>query len=118
LAAATGVMAPLVPWLLTGWRSSHPSLPIIVSGVVVTALGTIVLLEAFARFVLEGRGTLAPVAPTDRLVVGGLYRHIRNAMYVAVIGDDPGTGAAAWTPGARRIRRCVYGDRRYVCADV
>ena len=33
---------------------------------------------------LEGRGTPAPIAPTDTLVVGGLYRHVRNPMYVAV----------------------------------
>jgi protein-S-isoprenylcysteine O-methyltransferase Ste14 len=78
-------MALLLPWLLTGWRSSNPPLPIIVSGAVMTAPGTIVLLDAFARFVLEGRGTPAPIAPTDRLVVGGLYRHVRNPMYIAVI---------------------------------
>ena len=31
-------------------------------------------------------GTPAPVAPTAHLVVGGLYRHVRNPMYVAVVG--------------------------------
>ncbi|TIP55616.1 methyltransferase, partial [Mesorhizobium sp.] len=42
-------------------------------------------LHAFARFALEGLGTPAPVAPTERLVVGGIYRHVRNPMYVAVL---------------------------------
>jgi protein-S-isoprenylcysteine O-methyltransferase Ste14 len=46
--------------------------------------GAAVLLHAFARFVMEGAGTPAPVAPTERLVVGGLYRHVRNPMYLAV----------------------------------
>ena len=48
-------------------------------------LGAGVLVHAFARFVIEGRGTPAPVAPTQHLVVGGLYRHVRNPMYLAVL---------------------------------
>jgi protein-S-isoprenylcysteine O-methyltransferase Ste14 len=43
-----------------------------------------VLLHAFLRFVVEGVGTPAPVAPTQQLVVGGLYRYVRNPMYLAV----------------------------------
>jgi protein-S-isoprenylcysteine O-methyltransferase Ste14 len=55
-----------------------------VLGGVLIAAGLAVLLEAFARFALEGIGTPAPVAPTERLVVGGAYRYVRNPMYVAV----------------------------------
>ncbi len=54
--------------------------------VVLVARRRAVLLHAFARFVREGVGTPAPVAPTAHLVVGGLYRHVRNPMYVAVVG--------------------------------
>ena len=43
------------------------------------------MLASFVRFVVEGRGTPAPVAPTDALVVGGLYRYVRNPMYLAVV---------------------------------
>jgi protein-S-isoprenylcysteine O-methyltransferase Ste14 len=43
------------------------------------------LVRAFARFVMEGRGTPAPLAPPDRLVIGGDYRFVRNPMYVALI---------------------------------
>ena len=42
------------------------------------------LLWASGRFVVEGIGTPAPVAPTERLVVGGAYRYVGNPMYLAV----------------------------------
>jgi protein-S-isoprenylcysteine O-methyltransferase Ste14 len=84
LVAAPGVVAGLVPWLLTGWDSTDPPAPVVVLGAAFIAGGAGVVLLTFARFVVEGRGTPAPVAPTDRLVVGGLYRYVRNPMYVAV----------------------------------
>ena len=40
-----------------------------------------VLLGAFVRFVTEGMGTQVPVTPTEQLVIGGLYRYVRNPMY-------------------------------------
>jgi protein-S-isoprenylcysteine O-methyltransferase Ste14 len=82
-----GVVAGLVPWLLTGWRVREPWLhwmPLRVAGWILLAAGVFVLLQAFVRFVVEGLGTPAPVAPTERLVVGGLYRYVRNPMYLAV----------------------------------
>ena len=84
LVVAPGVVAGLGPWLLTGWHTSDPPTPLVVLGAGLIALGTGVLLHAFVRFVVEGRGTPAPIAATDRLVVGGLYRHVRNPMYLAV----------------------------------
>jgi protein-S-isoprenylcysteine O-methyltransferase Ste14 len=47
--------------------------------------GLKVLVPALVRFVVEGFGTPAPVAAPDRLVAGGLYRYVRNPMYVAVL---------------------------------
>jgi len=84
LVVAPGVAAGLVPWLLTGWRSSSPPAPVVILGAALVALGAGVLLHAFGRFVVEGHGTPAPISPTERLVVGGLYRHVRNPMYIAV----------------------------------
>jgi protein-S-isoprenylcysteine O-methyltransferase Ste14 len=84
LVAAPGVIAGVIPYGLTGWESEDPPLALQIAGVVLLAAGLPVLLDAFVRFVREGRGTPAPVAPTERLVVGGLYRYVRNPMYLAV----------------------------------
>src|SRR5918995_1408422 len=56
------------------------------------AAGAGVLAHAFTRFVVEGLGTPAPVAPTRELVVGGLYRYVRNPMYLAVLAAIVGQG--------------------------
>ena len=91
LLIAPGVVAGLVPWWLTGWEVG-PELwvPLRVAGGALTAVSVGVLLHAFGRFVLEGIGTPAPVAPTERLVIGGLYRYVRNPMYLAVVGAIAG----------------------------
>jgi len=90
LALAPGVVAGFVPWWLTGWQVRQPFpfwavTPLRVFGVALIAAGAVVVVQAFVRFVVEGVGTPAPVAPTQKLVVGGLYRYVRNPMYLAVI---------------------------------
>lgn len=82
---APGVVAGAVPWLLTGWRSGGSVAPLRALGVALVVAGAAVLAIAFARFVTEGSGTPAPVGPTESLVVGGPYRHVRNPMYLAVV---------------------------------
>ncbi len=90
--AVPGSVAGLVPWWLCGWRvSDHFSdylamqLPLRAAGALLIALGVLGLLDSFRRFAVQGLGTPAPVLPTRHLVVGGLYRYVRNPMYVAVI---------------------------------
>jgi protein-S-isoprenylcysteine O-methyltransferase Ste14 len=84
-AVAPGVVAGLLPWWLTGWRFEAFPLPLRLVGALLTIAAGLVLVSAFARFVMEGIGTPAPVAPTRHLVVGGLYRYVRNPMYLAVV---------------------------------
>ena len=86
-ALAPGVAAGLVPWLLTEWDVREPAdwwAPVRVLGALLIVAGAAFVVHAFARFVGEGVGTPAPVAPPGRLVVGGVYRYVRNPMYVAV----------------------------------
>ncbi|MFJ3669337.1 methyltransferase family protein [Streptomyces sp. NPDC090106] len=91
-ALAPGTVAGLIPWWLTGWQAGTWPLAPRLTGLLPLTAGAAVLLAAFARFVREGLGTPAPVAPTERLVVGGLYRHVRNPMYVAVVAAIAGQG--------------------------
>lgn len=83
-----GLLVGLVPWLLTRWEVEEPPfgfVPLRVMGAVLVAAGLPVLLESIVRFIRVGRGTLVPVVPTETLVVNGLYRYVRNPMYLAVI---------------------------------
>ena len=84
LVLVPGVVAGLIPWALTGWRVDDAPLAVRIAGGAVVVGGAAFLIHAFARFVIEGIGTPAPVAPTERLVVGGAYRYVRNPMYLAV----------------------------------
>src|SRR5207247_4911600 len=57
----------------------------LVSGVILILAGVPGLADAFARFALQGLGTPAPIAPPRNLVVTGLYRYVRNPIYVALV---------------------------------
>jgi protein-S-isoprenylcysteine O-methyltransferase Ste14 len=95
LFAAPAIVAGLIPYLISGWRFQPPLLGLASTrlvGRVLTALAAGVVLESFGRFALVGRGTPAPVAPPQVLVVSGFYRHVRNPMYVAVVTAIVGQG--------------------------
>jgi protein-S-isoprenylcysteine O-methyltransferase Ste14 len=100
-AVAPGTVAAIVPWWLTGWRVREPItywLPARLLGVVMVLAGTLALGHAFVRFAVEGLGTPAPIAPTAHLVVGGLYRYVRNPMYLAVVATIAGQALLLWQP--------------------
>jgi protein-S-isoprenylcysteine O-methyltransferase Ste14 len=88
LLVAPGTVAVLVPRLISHWRMQYPEahLAILrVAGVILIAAGIPMLLDSFTRFALQGLGTPAPILPTEHLVVSGLYRYVRNPMYVGVL---------------------------------
>jgi protein-S-isoprenylcysteine O-methyltransferase Ste14 len=80
---APAVVAGVVPWSITRYDGLVDT-RLAALGLAVVALGLAALVACFAQFVREGRGTPAPIAPTEKLVVGGLYRWVRNPMYLAV----------------------------------
>ena len=88
LVLAPGTFDVYVPWWISRWRV-HASFPgfmaLRVLGVLIVAAGTLVVLDSFRRFAMEGLGTPAPVLPPSRLVVKGFYRYVRNPMYIAVV---------------------------------
>jgi len=56
----------------------------IVAGVVFILLGLSLMVWTTRLFITVGHGTLAPWNPTQRLVVRGVYRHVRNPMITGV----------------------------------
>lgn len=100
-AVAPGVIAGVIPWLITRWdrRGAITWGPLEIGGAVLTALGAAFLIACFARFVREGAGTPAPIAPPEKLVVGGAYRFVRNPMYLAVLAAIAGQAAMFREPG-------------------
>jgi protein-S-isoprenylcysteine O-methyltransferase Ste14 len=68
------LLAPGGPGSFVNWQ-----------GLIPLGLGIVLLLSCVREFYLAGRGTLAPWAPPQELVVTGLYSLSRNPMYVAVL---------------------------------
>ena len=95
LLLAPGLVAGVVPWWLSRWQI-HPAWlgvsALRIFGVLLILMGLPMVLDSFARFAIQGLGTPAPVVPTRHLVVTGLYRHVRNPMYVGVVAVIIGQG--------------------------
>jgi len=86
-AVAPGTVVGLIPWLITHWAFHQPLSNWVIAQVVGTLLictGLVPVVSAFVEFVKAG-GTPMPAAPTQRLVVGGFNRYIRNPMYFGLL---------------------------------
>lgn len=84
--AFPGMVAGYIPWRYVGLAQAHFTTrdPAQLLGVLLVAVGAGLLLTCIWEFARRGRGTLAPVDPPQHLVVQGLYRYVRNPMYVGV----------------------------------
>jgi protein-S-isoprenylcysteine O-methyltransferase Ste14 len=97
IAALPGLVAGVVPWLLLPldpWRRQGNN----VAGAALAGVGLLVLAACIGDFWRTGRGTLAPWDPPTRLVVVGLYRFMRNPMYLGVLCCVAGWAALAGSP--------------------
>jgi protein-S-isoprenylcysteine O-methyltransferase Ste14 len=96
------VLAGFVPWWVTQWefRSAFFGFDLTrIFGGILIIVGAPGVVDSFARFALEGLGTPAPIAPPQKLVVTGLFRYVRNPIYIAVIAVIFG-------------QALLFGDRR------
>jgi protein-S-isoprenylcysteine O-methyltransferase Ste14 len=81
-----GTFAGFLPWRYFGLRGARVDVsdPGHVLSLVCIGLGAALLAACIVEFARSGRGTLSPVDPPRRLVVRGLYRYVRNPMYLSV----------------------------------
>lgn len=78
-----GTVAAIIPYFLI--RTSYADLGVLrYLGLAFITSGAAGLVWSIWQFFAEGKGTLAPVDPPTVLVVHGLYRVVRNPMYVSV----------------------------------
>ena len=88
------VVMILIPWLLMwltndnsiGWSFVWPlDIVTMLLGITVLFFGLFLLGACIRMFATIGHGTLAPWAPTQELVVVGIYRYMRNPMITGVL---------------------------------
>jgi protein-S-isoprenylcysteine O-methyltransferase Ste14 len=83
-----GTVTVLIPYLIVSrggafvverWTLLH------FLGLILMVVGAAILIRCIWDFAAKGRGTLAPIDPPRHLVVQGLYRYVRNPMYLGVL---------------------------------
>jgi protein-S-isoprenylcysteine O-methyltransferase Ste14 len=99
------ILLVLLPWWVTHFHipaAEPPWQKLLGAGLIFAGLTP--LFDSIRRFIYVGRGTLLPDLPTERLVVSGLYRYVRNPMYGGVLLVLAGEAALF---GSRDLAICV-----------
>jgi protein-S-isoprenylcysteine O-methyltransferase Ste14 len=96
-----GMVTTIIPLVLVNWlgpnRFGQGISPVVdalirLLGLIVGSIGLLLVFKTVALFSTQGRGTLAPWDPPQKLVVEGIYRHVRNPMISGVCGILLGEG--------------------------
>ena len=75
------ILFPLVPV----WNAqNHAAKFLLVAGTVLAALGFILLYSTISLFIKKGDGTISPWNPARKLIITGVYAHVRNPMHIGV----------------------------------
>lgn len=113
-----GVFAVAIPALLIPldqWRDA----PRPILGAALLALGLAGFAWCVRDFAVRGRGTLSPWDPPQRLVIVGLYRYVRNPMYVAILIFLSGWALSIGSPvvAGYAIALCIAFHLRVVISE-
>lgn len=84
LILAPGMVAGYIPLVLLRTGSQVETGSLAYLAIPLWLIGGAILLWSFWNFLIEGRGTPAPIDPPKELVVTGFYRYVRNPMYVGI----------------------------------
>jgi protein-S-isoprenylcysteine O-methyltransferase Ste14 len=85
-----GILGVYVPAAITRWKIPAAPAPLRALAWALIVAGLFPLAESITRFVWAGHGTLVPFAPTEKLVISGFYRYVRNPMYLGVLAGIAG----------------------------
>jgi protein-S-isoprenylcysteine O-methyltransferase Ste14 len=88
-----GTVVVLVPrWLMRGGGTVQGGW-LGAGGALLLVCGTVLYLRCAWDFAMRGRGTPAPIDPPRELIVVGVYRYVRNPMYLGVLAMVVGEAA-------------------------
>jgi protein-S-isoprenylcysteine O-methyltransferase Ste14 len=109
-----GFFAGYVPWRFFGLSGIAIDVrrPTDLLGVLLIVAGIALLAACILEFARSGRGTLSPIDPPRQLVVRGLYRYVRNPMYLSVTTIVLGEALVA-----RSDALVVYWVIWFLCAN-
>lgn len=109
---APGTVAVYVPYLLTRGRTPSSGAMFAIS-IAFFATGAAIYLWCLWHFAYYGRGTPAPIDAPKKLVIHGLYKYVRNPMYVGVL-----TAVFGWVILYRSFMLLGYAALLWICFEL